>query len=232
MSECDFFITYSFEVVLLRLIQNIIVPSHFFISANLDRGETATDAEMELALAKARYWFENVVSKCIAFGRDNTVAFDMLIEDDGTPRVGNLFMLVPDSPSDEMLGALFQSKMNALSKGAFVVEALEIKSDNLAGISFTLVGDPSVYLPMTMEEWLAGPSFFEQPWWLRDDASTFDMYAMDESTRNQKPSWAFSLDFLDKSKSDKPMKTEGASVIRPSFQPKVIKGGKDDPEPK
>lgn len=232
MSERDFFITYSFEVILLRLIQNVIVPSHFIIGANLDRGETATDAEMELALAKCRYWFDNVVSKSIAFGRDNNVAFDMLIEDDGTPRVGNLFMMVPDVPSDEMLGVLFQAKMNALSRGAFIVEALEIKSDNMSGVSFTVVGDHAAYLPTTMDEWLAGPSYFEKPWWLRDDASTFDMYAMDETTRDQKPSWAFSLDFLDKSKSDKPIKVEGASVIRPSFQPQVIKGGKDDPKPK
>lgn len=228
MSDCEFFITYDIDVRVIRLIQNVLVPTDLSLTAHIDRGETATDAEIELAISKIRYWFDNVVSKTIAFGRDNTTAFDMLLDDDGTPRIGNIFMMVPDDPRDELLGALFQCKMNALANGALVVEAIDIRSDNLDGLSFSLLGDHAVYLPATMEEWLGAPSYFDVPWWLRNDASTLDVYLSEDSDKTKKPAWAFSLDFLDKTKKAAP--GAEAAVVRPSFQPQVIKGGKDDPE--
>lgn len=227
MEPCEFFITLTFDVKIIRLIQNVLVPSELSVTASLDRNDDVDDAAVELGLAKCRYWFEHIVSKTISFGRDNTVAFDMLLEDGGSPRVGNVFMMTPDEPRDELLGALFQAKMNALANGAFEVEAIDINSDNLNGLSFTLAGDHAAYLPKTMDEWLGGPSYFDAPWWHRDDASTLDVYLMDEAKKDTPPAWAFSLDFLDKTKAKKPM--EEATIVR-AFQPKVIEGGKDDPE--
>jgi hypothetical protein len=207
-----------------------LIPTELSVIANIERTEESTDAEVELGLSKVKYWFEHVINKTIAFGRDNLTALDMLLDDDGTPRVGNIFLMAPDDPIDEILGVLFQAKMNALSGGSFVVEAIDIKSDNLAGISFTLSGDHAAHLPQTMEEWLGGPSYFSVPWWLRDDASTLDAYSMDDSEEPKRPAWAYSLDFLDKSKVGKPMETEGASVIRPDFDLRVIQGGIQPPE--
>lgn len=225
--DCEFFITYAFDVKLIRIIGNVMIPSELSVIVNIDRGETATDAEIHLGLEKCKYWFEHIVSKTVSFGRDNTVALDMLIDDDGHPRVGNIFMMLPDDPRDELLGACFQAKINALAKGAFIAEQIDIKSDNLDGLSFILTGNHSSYLPNTMQEWLGGPSYFDVPWWLRDDASTFDAYLLDDDKKNTRPSWAFTLDFLDKTKTEKPMDITGTtSVLKPEFKPKIIDGGK------
>lgn len=226
IEDLDFFMTFAMEVTLIRMIGNTLVPTCIQIGASIERGEGEGqgDYELELGIAKCRYWFENVVSKTIVFHKENDVAIDMFTEaDTRLARVTNMFMITPDEPRDEMLATLFQSKMNALAKGAFNVVAINVESDNLNGLSFTLAGDHAIFLPQTMEEWLGGPSFFDVPWWMRDDRSTLDVYLMDEADRRNPPAWAASLDFLDKR-----TKTADEVIIRPDFNPQIIKGGKDD----
>lgn len=228
---CEFFITYAFDVKLIRMIGNTLVPSELGVTASIIRLDDVEDAQVELGLSKCKYWFDNVVTKTIAFARDNGTAYSMLIDDDGEVRIGNVFMMVPDDPRDELLGAVFQAKMNALAAGAFIVETVTVESDNLNGISFMLAGNHASYLPATMDDWLGGESFFDVPWWHRDDASTLDVYLMDEAKKDTKPSWAFSLDFLDKSKITMKPEEEKARIVH-AFKPTIIKGGKGEDEEK
>ncbi len=223
---CEMYLTYSVDVKLIRLIGATMVPTSMSVSFSIARGEDAEDHEIELALNKTRYWFDNVVSKCIAISQNNPTAFEMLLDEDGSPHLSNFFLLCPSEPRDEMLATVFQSKFNALAKGAIYVVGIDIVTDNLNGLSFSLAGDHSIFLPHTMEEWLGETSYFDVPWWDRDDASTFDVYVMKEEDKATPPSWAQSLDFLDKSK---PLKAvEGAKVH--AFKPVVIDGGKGKDE--
>lgn len=224
-NEAELFMTFVMDVKLIRMIGNVLVPTHLTISANLERCEGFSDYDMELGITKCRYWLEHVVSKTIAFNKENITAIDMFTDEETqVTRVGNMFMLTPDEPRDEVIGALIQSKMNALSKGAFIVEAISVETDNLNGLSFTLAGDHGIFLPQTMEEWLGAPSIFTVPWWMRDDRSTLDVYFVD-GDKTETPSWASSLDFLDK----RTRKVEDqVAVLRPDFKPTIVKGGKDD----
>lgn len=226
----DFFMTFSMEVKLIRMIGNTLVPSHLHVVASIDRNEGVGDYDLEVGIAKCRYWLEHIVSKTIAFHKENDVAIDAFTDSETRmTRVANMFMITPDEPRDEMLGTLFQAKMNALSSGAFTVVTINVESDNLNGLSFTLAGDHGVFLPQTMEEWLGAPSYFDVPWWMRDDRSTLDVYLLDENDRHQPPAWAASLDFLDKRTKKV---EENVQIIRPEFKPTVIKGGKDDEDDK
>lgn len=223
--DCAIFVSFALHVKLIRLLGTHLVPTDFQVSMSLARSEDAEDSAVELGIAKIRYWFDNIVGKTIAISYANPTALTMLLDEDGIPRLSNPFILCPDEPRDELMGALFQSKATALAGGAFMVVALDIQSDNLNGLAFTLSGDHSVFLPPTVEEWLGEKSFFETGWWTRDDASTFDVYISDTADRAKQPAWAYSLDFLDKS-GKTAQKTVEAKVH--TFKPIVIDGGKKD----
>ncbi len=218
----DLFISFSIDISLMRFIGNTLIPSLLSLNVAIERGEDADDNAIELALTKWRYYLDNIISKGIAFSKDNSQAMDILIDENGTSRTSNLFILTPQEPSDEMLGSLFQAKFNALGEGNLIASSVEIASDNLHGLSFTLIGDHSTFLPTTVEEYLGGPSFWEKPWWMRDDASSIDVLKMSEDAPS--PSWAYSLDFLDRTAKTKSILT------RPVFRPTVIDGGKPDPK--
>lgn len=225
--DLDLFLSFSIDVKMIRLLNNILVPTELHLSASIERSEEASDYDMELGIAKCRYWLEHVVTKTIAFNKDNDLAVEMFIDPEArTPRVANIFMLTPGEPRDELLGMIFQAKLTALSGGAFTVEAMNVESDNLNGLCFTLGGNhAAVFLPTTMEAWLGAESYFDVPWWMRDDRSTLDVYLTEDADVTTPPAWASSLNFLDK----RTKKVEdNMTVIRPEFKPTIIKGGKDE----
>jgi hypothetical protein len=100
---------------------------------------------------------------------------------------------------------------------------VEVKSDNQLGLQFTFVGDSSAVLPNNLE-WVGPRSFFDKPWWDRDDGSTLDVLPAEDADLTVKPVWAFSLDFLSFPK--KMNATTNGKIVRPEFRPKVIDGGK------
>lgn len=223
--EPGIFMTFVTNFKLIRMINSTLIASHIDISATIERNENFGDYDVELAITKTRYWLEHIVSKTVAFSKHNDTAIDMFTDQETqATRLGNLFLIAPDEPHDEILAALIQSKMQAFSRGSFNVDVISIESDNLNGLSFTLTGDHASFLPQTMEEWLGAPSLFDVPWWMRDDRSTLDVY-MSEGETNKTPSWSASLDFLDKRTRSL---DETVSVVRPEFKPTIIKGGNDD----
>ncbi len=222
--DTDFFISLALEVKLMRFIGRALVPSWLSMSVAVDRGDGSTDEQVEVALRKWRYFLDNIVSKSVAFCKDNDDALDILLDDNGINRTTNLFVLTPQEPSDEMLATLFQAKMNALGCGHLVAISVEIASDNLNGLSFTLLGDHAQYLPTTVEEYL-GPSFWEKPWWHRDDASSIDVRKIEDDQPT--PAWAYSLDFLERNAS---AMTSSVIAERAPFKPTVIDGGKPKPK--
>jgi hypothetical protein len=224
--DIDLFISFNMEVKLMRFIGNVLVPSTLTLGVAVERGLDAEDTDVELALTKWRYWMDQIVSKSIVFSKDNSAALEILLDSNGVNRTGNLFVLVPGDPSDELLGAVFQAKFNALGQNALLALSMEVASDNHHGLSFTLIGDHSTYLPKTAEEFVGAPSFWEQPWWHRNDASSIDV-VKPEGDDIKTPAWAYSLDFLDRAG-----RMKGPVITKkPSFNPTVIDGGKPD-EPK
>jgi hypothetical protein len=230
MDDLEIFIGLSLQTKLLRVVGNTIVPTNLNISLGVERmSEDATEADMELALTKWRWWLENIVSKSIAFSKDNDAAMDIIIDDNGVNRTGNLLFVTPGEPSDEMLGSLIQAKFNALGKGHLGVGTIEVTSDNLHGLSFVLVGNHREALPQTIEDYLGAKSYWEVPWWDRDDSCSVDVLKPEDADEDAPPpAWAYSLDFLDRnSPQNVPVKGDTASS-RPdgAFQPVIIEGGK------
>jgi hypothetical protein len=214
------FINFHLETKITRCHGNTLIPSRLILRADVDPAADVEEEDLSLSLAKVKFWFENIVSKSIAFSTDNEAALEMFVGPDGMNRTGNLLMTTPGEPNDEVLATLFQAKMTALSNGAIFYPFVEVKSDNLIGLTFCFVGDARKVLP-TMPEWIGDRTYFDKPWWERNDASTLDIVPPPGADLNVKPAWAYSLDALGGPKQ------ENGIVVRPAFKPTVIPGGKD-----
>jgi hypothetical protein len=214
---------FVFSIKVVRVMENIIVPSTLRFKMEFIPMEEAEDGDIDFAFTKMRYWLDNVINKSIVFSHDNTSALSMFIdEENGNVRIANILVLTPDEPNDQHLAALFQSKLQAIAGATMAFGPVEVKSDNQLGLQFTFVGDSSAVLPK-MSEWVGERSYFDKPWWERNDGSTLDILPTEDADLSDKPAWAFTFDFLEKHK--KETKPTGV-IVRPEFRPKVIDGGK------
>jgi hypothetical protein len=218
--EDTLYIHYTLNFSLCRLVENLLVPSVFKVKAEVD---ILDESGVELAMRKITYWLETVVSSSIAVAANNAIGFQMLLDESSTPRLQNPMMICPDEPTDNHLCVLLQSKLQSLANGAFAVGMIELSSDNAEGLVFTYVGDSEDVLP-GMDQWLAGPTWFEKPWWERDDASTFDTLAPDGADLTKKPIWAYDIAAM----VARDMMPQEAIMLKADFMPRIIDGDDAD----
>ena len=210
--ESQLFVHYTFEFTMCRVAENMLLPSTIRVKADVN----IIDEDMiDTALRKINYWFDEYVSRSIAVPADETLK--IVLDENNSPRFLNPLMITPYDPTDSHLCMLFQSKMQALANGAFAIGMVEITSDNAGGLTFTYIGDSEDDLP-SMEEWITGgKTWFDKPWWCRDDASTFDTQAAPDSDLTQKPAWAIDLGFLERNDT-----MQDTIVLKGDFVPKSI----------
>jgi len=214
------FVTLTLNTHFIRVIDSTLIPARVTIKTDVSPREDADQEELLGAITKIKYWLEHIVSRSIAFSADNDMAIAMLVDEQGKNRSGNRFMLTPGDPTDEVLATLFQCKMTALANGVAEFGFVEITTDNELGMTFTFSGDGKSLLP-TVGQWIGERSYFNEPWWMRNDASTLDVMVPDGADPDEKPAWAFSLDTLIPAKHD-------AEVVIHPFKPTIIDGGKGD----
>lgn len=227
----EVFSYFSFSVKIVRVIEDIIVPSTLKFKMEFIPLETATGEEVDRAFAKMRYWIDNVVNRSVVFSHDNSNAIAMFIDDKGAnSRVSNILMITPEEPDDQHMCAIFQSKLQALSGLSMAFGPVEVSGDNQIGLSFTFIGDSTSVLPDAKEWFQDTRTFFDKPWWERDDGSTLDVVPPEGADLSVKPAWAFSFDFLEP-KGPRSSTADGkTNVIRTEFRPNVIDGGKGGKE--
>lgn len=216
------FISFRTRISVVRIIENVVIPSRIQIRADVDPSEDVTESQLSNVMSKVKFWFEEIVSHGISFSNDNEDALAMVISDEGKNRTANVLMITPGDPSDDVLAALFQAKLNALGGGIVQFGLVEVKSDNPIGLSFTFVGNASKLLP-SMENWMGEPNYFDKPWWNRDDSSTLDVVPPEGTDLTKKPAWAFSLDTFS-------VERDEAIIVKPAFRPTIIDGGKKEDE--
>lgn len=219
-------IDYTQKVSLVRFLGDNLMPAKLSIRAEVVPSEYTQEIDFDVAFSKIKFWFETIVSRSVIFSRTNKTAIEMMVDNEGRPRIANHMMITPFEPNDEHLASLFQAKMTALSGGSINFGCIRIKTDS-NGLVFTYVGDWEDDLP-EMKDWYSiKPYYFETPWWTRDDVSTVDMIIGDIEPEVI-PAWAFKLDFIEDS--IRPKKDENAEsvVIKGRFHPKIIDGGQKD----
>ena len=215
------FISFRTQFSLVRIAENIVMPSRLQIRADVNPDDDVTEAQLSNVMSKVKFWFDNIVARSIAFSNDNENALAMVINSEGRNRTANVLMITPGDPTDDVLAALFQAKLNALGGNSVEFGMVEVKSDNPVGLSFTFVGDATKILP-PMDRWMGERNYFDKPWWNRDDSSTLDIIPPEGADLTKKPSWAFSLDTFGAEKE--------VVISKPAFKPTIIDGGKKEDE--
>lgn len=215
-------IDFEQEVHLVRLIEGTFIPTKLTIRSEIFPGEDLDDEQFDIAISKVRWWLDRVVSRCIAFARGNPAAMKMLIDTEGRNISDNLLMLCPSEPTDEQMATLLQSKLTSLAGGHLVFGSVEVRSNNMHGLLFRFVGNSASVLP-NMDEWVGPHTYFPEPWWLRDDASSLDVIPPEDADLTERPKWAYKLDFL-----ETVGQSSGDVVLQPNFNPTVIDGGQAD----
>jgi hypothetical protein len=216
--DSEIFSHFVFSVKLIRMIDNMLFPSK--IRFKMEIIPMGTD-DIDKIFNKMKFWIDKVANNSIVFSNINANAIEMFINQTASkPRINNSIILTPEEPNDQHLAVIFQAKMQALAGQNLIFGPVEIRSDNQLGLEFTFVGNANHVLP-TMDKWVGERSYFAEPWWNRDDGSSLDVLPTPDADLNDKPSFAFNFDFLDKKSI--PFKDV---VVRPVFKPVVIDGGK------
>src|ERR1051325_4995519 len=123
----DVMLDFSQKVSFVRYINNAVLATRFTIRADVLPMDGVEEIDIDISLAKIKFWYETVVSRSVVFGRHNEMAWATLLDDDGKPRVTNTLMVTPDEPNDDHLASLMQSKMAALSKGRILFPCVRLK---------------------------------------------------------------------------------------------------------
>lgn len=221
----ELYLHYNQEFKATRIIDKIIYPTHFKVEADVwlemdDLSQEDRDYYINLALVKINFWMTQVLDNSVIFSKKNTFAWDFLMKN-GRPSVENSTVVCPQEPADDHIAMLLQSKLTSLSKEYAIFGGVTVTSDNSRGLSFTFVGSASEVLP-DMKSWVGDRSYFDHPWWDRDDASTFDTVPEKTENLDEKPDYAYNLDFLGEAFKPNTEKVN-TKVLKPSFKPTIIK---------
>ncbi|MNK54712.1 hypothetical protein D3C87_737040 [compost metagenome] len=226
----EFIVKLGLDFKAIRIVDNRMIPTHWNIQAEVlyeDDGveeDPDGDLEIKIAIAKIKYWLEHTLGGSLIIDIGNEWAFESFFDEDGKCTTGNNIVMAPTTPTDDLIAELLHSKMNAFGGKHIQFGVMELTSDDKSNLSYMFTGDGENNLP-EMTDWIGERTYFDKPWWARDDASTIDLIPGDEANLDEKPSFAYSLDFI--RQSFKKQLGEEAVVIRPNFKPTVINGGLD-----
>ena len=202
-NDDDLGIIFNVSFKAIRVYKNQLTPVTWKVKAHLidvisysGSSEDEIDYKIDLSLEKIRFWFQHYLDGSLIFSYDNEWAFSSFFKD-GISVVKNKVVITPQEPSDEVLSWLFQAKMNAFSDNGniFTFTCIEISSDDSDGLEFFYLGSGVDRLP-DMKSWVGELSYFNEPWWARDDSSTIDVKPSCVEDLPHIPSFAHSLDFL------------------------------------
>lgn len=230
----EFIVKLNLNFKAIRVVGNKMIPTTWSINTEViyeeveddETGDKSLDLDLEIrtTISKIKYWVENVLEGSILFCADNPWAYHAFFDEAGKCSMENTIVMLPSEPSDDLVAEVLHSKMNALGNPHVEFGVVELTSDDKTGFSYLFVGNGEMNLP-TMDEWVGDHAYFDKPWWARNDGSTIDTIPPEGADVNEKPSYAFSLDFI--RQQYRKQFADEAVVIRPNFTPRVIDGGKE-----
>ena len=160
--------------------QRIIKPAVFNIKYTLrtEMVEGASTEDMSLwqnlSFQMINYFIEEQMFNSIMYDTSGKEMLERyLVEYD------NNFVYLPTA-NEACLTTAIHAKLNTICHENSIVENIELQ-DTLDDLSYHYYNEDLLYptLPDTVE-WLGELSFWETPWWFREDFSTFDNVAFDQ----------------------------------------------------
>ena len=202
-NNSELYINFAHTVSAFRFINNMIYPATWEISSSIYFGDELEnyDEILNNTFIKVKFLFDEIIKNSIFISKENK---------SNIKNIHNNIVMTPNEPTDDHLCMIFQAKLNALGERKIHFNEIQLKSNDGVGLIFTYSGDSYNHLP-DMEDW-AKDSIFTDPWWNRNDASTYDI----ESQNIEDHSHVYDFSFLLNE-----FKPKIAKIIKPNF--KIIK---------
>jgi hypothetical protein len=200
----------------MRLLDERLQISDCQITCELSIAAGTAPKEIHRYLNGMKCWLDNFVNGCIVCHADP----DMDIT--WTRALDNNIMLSPGNPHDHLMLILLHAKLTAIGAPVIGVKRTEFMSDTGHGFACALTGDTDEWLP-DVAEWVGQHRYFELPWWARNDASTMDLFATEDSDLGSPPDFGGPMSdmFLDEDELQDRNPQE-AEIIKPAFKFKLV----------
>lgn len=216
----DYFeLTYEKKVNVIRCIDTSLFPSDLSVKLQFQIINNFDDYYLAVLIGKIDYFFDFVVSNSIILDKDNTEMCGILLDADGFPTSDNNVILTPGDPSDALLSILFQTKITSFTNNFLDIFSIEVSSSNTIGISTKFLGNGIEHLP-TNDDWFGSESWYDFPWWARNDASTMDAINY-HTTDFEVPPFMKSFDEIEEMLSDID-KPNAVIVDFEQFKPRLV----------
>ena len=128
-----------------------------------------------ISYAKIRLFLESILpNTLICSSKDLTEALKLCSE------LENNIMVVPDC-GESIIAAALHHKLNAICKDYTYMEELVLYEPEQDITYRYLLTDDELDISLPTGSWLGELSFWDDPWWERDDCLTFDNVALNKS---------------------------------------------------
>ena len=215
----EIILNYNNQFEAMRLMDKKLLIANWDVIFDLMLIDDEDGFDLTYVITKVNYFFDVLLHNSILFSADNEWASTSFSD------CSNNIVLTPGEPTDDLLTILLYNKLHKLVGNSIDIGYLEIKSNHSGGLSFIYTGELNETLP-DIDEWIGEKYYFDEPWWNRDDSSTFDSKPPKDADLSKPPEFAQKLDFLAEPVKNK----EKAKVVKPEFKPKVVSGAKETPK--
>lgn len=160
---------WSTSFVSLVYIDKILHINHFDI--NIGFFYTVENSTLcEMAFEQIEIFFSMLMNNAIIISKED-------YDNDAIQNIDNNVFMVPNKTNDQTIGSQIFLKLTNIVGENLLIDNITINSHLGKNIEFTIdIDSPelTVLLP-TKEDWWDDTNVEFQPWWLRDDAATYDV---------------------------------------------------------
>jgi hypothetical protein len=173
-TQVEKYMTLMYNFAGTRIFNSTLIPVNWELKIKLVAlGKKNMPPEKQEELANTAYkriyfWLDTNLPNIIMVNSENDD--DMLIANIAS----NMMMYIPGEPSDDLIIQLLHAKLNSIANDNMYIGEIELKgSDTTAAFSFEC-SDKEYDLPHTISEYVNGTSYFEIPWWFRNDGHCYE----------------------------------------------------------
>jgi hypothetical protein len=149
--------------------------TYTMFSVPMAEDATASSRNQNKAFLKVNFFLKSMLDGAIVYTPDQLDELSSVLMN-----YDNNYVVLPDTTDTTLLEAI-HCKLNVLCGDTTFVDDISLTDvDNGIGYSMAVDSDDfsQIYgLPTSQDQWLPGHSFWEEPWWCRYDATTFDNYS-------------------------------------------------------
>ena len=147
--------------------------------------------QQNVSFAKALTFLEGVLNKSVIYVmKDNKLDVDKIFKS-----IENNFIALPDT-SEQTLCAMLHCKLNTITGADTVIETVKLEDINENMMYEYSHDNKEAYMELpAINEWVTDKSYWEVPWWFRNDISTADKIA---ETEEEYKEWQEKFDEVEK----------------------------------